>query len=64
VSTYTPASPELHGAPGILATGELGARYAQHYMVWFFVGSIALITPIGLVIFRKTFKNVEDSGTN
>jgi len=64
VSTYTPASPELQGAPGILATGELGARYAQHYMVWFFVGSIALITPIGLVIFRKTFKNVEDSSTN
>jgi MFS family permease len=59
VSTYTPEVPELNGAPGILAAGEIGARYANHYMVWVFVGSIALITPIGLVIFRKAFKNAE-----
>lgn len=59
VSTYTPLVPELQGKPGILATGEIGAKYANHYMVWFFVGSIALITPIGLVIFRKAFKNAE-----
>ena len=59
VSTYTPEIPELNGAPGILATGEIGARYANHYMVWVFVGSIAMITPIGLMIFRKAFKNAE-----
>ncbi len=64
VSTYTPLIPELEGKPGILAAGEIGAKYAHHYMVWVFVGSIALITPIGLVIFRKTFKNVEDSSGN
>lgn len=60
VSTYTPEIPELKGAPGILAVGEIGARYANHYMVWVIVGSIAMITPIGLVIFRKAFKATEE----
>ena len=56
VSTYTPAMPELNGAPGIIAAPE---AYADSYMVWIWIGSIAIITPIGLVVFKKLFKSAE-----
>jgi len=56
VATYTPAMPELKGAPGIIAAPE---AYANNYMVWLWIGSVALITPIGLVIFKKLFKAAE-----
>lgn len=48
VSTYTPA--------GLSAGVE---NYPDHYMVWAWVGSIALLTPTGLLIFNKLFRAAE-----
>ncbi len=33
--------------------------YPEHYMVWIWIGGMAIITPLGLVIFRKLFKKSE-----
>lgn len=56
VSTYTPAMPELNGAPGIIVAPE---AYSNHQMVWWWIGCIAIITPIGLIVFKKLFKAAE-----
>ncbi len=56
VKTYTPEMPDLHGAPGIVAAPDV---YAHHYTVWLWIGTVALITPLGLVVFRKLFKAAE-----
>jgi len=56
VATYTPAMPELNGAPGIIVAPE---AYANHQMVWVWIGCVAIITPIGLIIFKKLFKAAE-----
>ncbi len=57
VSTYTPLLEELEGDPGIIAAPE---RYANHYFVWLWVGGIAMLSPIGLLIFKKLFKAAEN----
>ena len=33
--------------------------YPLHYMVWVWVGLVGLLTPIGMIIFRKNFQRVE-----
>ena len=48
VKTYTP--------DGLPAGVE---NYPDHFMVWVWVGSIAVISPIGLVVFRKLFTRAE-----
>ncbi len=44
VATYTP---------------EDATSYPNHYMVWIWVGGMAAISPLGLVIFRKIFHKAE-----
>jgi MFS family permease len=44
VQTYTPEGAE---------------SYPDHYMVWLWVGGMAMISPIGLVAFRKLFHRAE-----
>ena len=36
-------------------TPEGAASYPDHYMVWMWIGGMALISPIGLVVFRRLF---------
>jgi len=44
VATYTP---------------EGASSYPEHYMVWVWIGGMALLTPIGLVLFRATYRAAE-----
>ena len=44
LDTYTPAG---------------AASYPNHQMVWLWVGGMALLSPIGLVIFKSKFKTAE-----
>ena len=32
-------------------------HYPNHYMIWLWIGGIAILTPIGLIIFRRLFRN-------
>ncbi len=41
------------------ANGNALPSYPEHYMVWFWVGVTALISPIGLFLFRGLFKKHE-----
>lgn len=50
VSTYVPTNLP----PGV-------ENYPSHYMVWAWVGSIAIITPIGLLVFNKLFRAADKS---
>jgi len=34
--------------------------YPDHQMVWMWIGAMAMLSPIGMVIFRKMFRKVED----
>ena len=34
--------------------------YPLHYMVWVWIGLVGLLTPVGMVIFRKNFQRAED----
>jgi len=38
------------------AAGKAMASYPQHYMIWFWIGTMALLTPAGLLIFRNLFR--------
>lgn len=39
--------------------GKVAASYPDHFMVWIWIGGMALVTPIGLLFFRKVFtKNI------
>ncbi len=51
VSSYTP-----DGLPSGLE------NYPQHYMIWLIVGITAMLTPIGLLIFRKIYIEAEARG--
>ncbi len=44
VSTYTPEGAE---------------SYPNHYMVWVWVGGMAALSPLGLIVFRKVFLKAE-----
>jgi dipeptide/tripeptide permease len=48
VATYTP--------DGVHAGVH---NYPTHYMVWIWVGVMAIVTPIGLFIFQKLFRSAE-----
>jgi MFS family permease len=45
LSTYIP-----EGADG----------YPDHYIVWIWIGGMALISPLGMVFFKKLYKKAED----
>lgn len=45
VATYTPEGAE---------------SYPNHFMVWIWIGAIAVISPIGLIVFRKLFTKAEE----
>ena len=34
--------------------------YPLHYMVWVWIGLVGLLTPVGMIIFRKNFQRAED----
>jgi len=36
--------------------GKAMASYPQHYMIWFWIGTMALLTPVGLLVFRNLFR--------
>jgi hypothetical protein len=51
VKVYTPASEAINSAGEKISTvGDL----SHHYMVWIWIGSMALLSPIGLLIFKKS----------
>jgi hypothetical protein len=45
LSTYIP-----EGADG----------YPDHYIVWIWIGGMALISPLGMLFFKKLYKKAED----
>jgi proton-dependent oligopeptide transporter, POT family len=51
VRTYTPLD----------AAGKALAHYPNHWMVWVWIGGMALLTPIGLLAFRKMFTRQAES---
>ena len=36
--------------------------YPDHDMAWFFIGSMALLSPLGMIVFRNTFNQSEKMG--
>ncbi len=44
------------------ANKEIAANYPDHPMVWVWIGAMAIITPIGLLVFRKIFAHQKASG--
>jgi hypothetical protein len=57
LKTYTPLN-EIVNAAGetIQAVGDT----SHHYMVWVWVGCIAMLSPIGLIIFRKLYYSMKE----
>jgi MFS family permease len=50
LATYTPVD----------AAGKALSSYPDHHMVWVWIGGMAVLSPIGLLLFRKWFlKNTE-----
>lgn len=49
VRTYTPLD----------AAGKAMASYPNHHMVWIWIGGMAIVTPVGLVLLRKLFRSQE-----
>jgi hypothetical protein len=45
VETYTPVD----------AAGRALASYPQHHMIWIWIGGMAVLSPIGLLVFRRWF---------
>ncbi|MCK5808495.1 MFS transporter [bacterium] len=61
VRTYTPMVDKLNaaGEPMKDALGHImkvPGNLSEHYMVWIWIGGMAVITPIGLLLFRSFFK--------
>lgn len=50
-----PMSGWLVGKYTPLDAGKVMASYPEHHMVWVWVGAMGILTPIGLMIFRKSF---------
>ena len=36
--------------------------YTGHEMAWAFIGGMALLSPLGMIVFRKTFNQSEKMG--
>ena len=45
IATYTPDTTE---------------HLTDHYMVWVWIGGTAIITPLGMLFFKKVYKKAED----
>jgi dipeptide/tripeptide permease len=41
-------------------TPDTTAQLTDHYMVWVWIGGTAIITPLGMLFFRKVYKKAED----
>ena len=39
---------------------EGATSYPNHHMVWIWIGGMAMISPIGLIVFRKMFARAEN----
>jgi len=53
VKYYTPATESINSAgQKIMLVGDL----SHHYMVWIWIGGMALLSPIGLLYFNKSVK--------
>ena len=55
-------APKDHEALKIAGTyvPEGAESYPSHYMVWVWIGGMAILSPIGLLVFRKVFRRAED----
>jgi len=54
VKYYTPATEAINSAgQKITRVGDL----SHHYMVWIWIGGMALLSPLGLLYFHKNVKN-------
>ena len=40
-------------------TPEGALNYPDHQLVWLWIGGMAMLSPIGMVVFRKMFRKVE-----
>ena len=49
VATYTPEG-------GI---GGVAGNYPDHFMIWVWIGGMAILSPLGLALFRKAYRNAE-----
>jgi MFS family permease len=54
VKTYTPLD----------EAGKAMAHYPNHGMVWWWIGGMAVFTPIGLLVFRKLFSHAPSSSAS
>ncbi|HOB70432.1 MAG TPA: hypothetical protein PKM18_01475, partial [bacterium] len=66
VNAYTPVVDKIDPATGQVMLDAAGKAMqvvgdiSNHYMVWIWIGGMALVTPIGLLLFKKVFtKNIE-----
>jgi len=58
LAVYAPAE-EVVNSEGVksLVVGDI----SNHYMIWIWVGCIAAISPIGMIIFGRFLRGVEKS---
>jgi hypothetical protein len=58
LEVYAPAE-EVVNSDGVksLVVGDI----SHHYMIWIWVGCIAVISPIGMIIFGKFLRGTEKS---
>ncbi len=59
VAAYTPELPEGADQGYANHADFVAANYPHHWMVWIWIGGMALISPIGLVALRKLYRRAE-----
>jgi len=57
LKTYTPLN-EVVDAAG--KTIQMVGDLSHHYMVWVWIGGLAVLTPISLIIFRKVYYSMKE----
>lgn len=58
LEAYTPMVDVIDSAG---KTTQVVGDLSQHYMVWVWIGAVAVLTPIGLVAFRKVYYSMRDT---
>jgi len=58
LEVYTPAT-EIVNEAGVKS--QMVGDISNHYMIWIWVGAIAVISPIGMIIFGKFLRGHEAS---
>ena len=58
LSAYTPAT-EVVNEAGVktLQVGDI----SHHYMIWIWVGAVAVISPLGMILFGRFLRGKEES---